>query len=193
MSEPRPWRFPVPKLFWSEYHDAPFEHCVDCNGLLHDADLHLIQRAFVGTEPVFEFAICHRCHESMSEQCSEETGQAVVRFMQECLGRRATEIVELTTATDAFHKCVNECVACSRPRTECHRYSIGGLCVSDQLVIEIGLMTRSPVMICHECELSISELVSKKTRDTWNRFVEDHFDGPPGAGVDLPTGTPMLL
>jgi len=193
MSESRPWRLPVPELFWSEYHEGPFEHCVDCNCLLHDADLYIVQRSFVGTEPVFEFAICQQCHESMSEQCSEETSLAVAMFMQECLLRRFTETQDVATATDAYHKCVDECVSCSRPRTECHRYGLGGLCVNNQLVIEVGFMTRSPVMICHECEMSISELVSKKTRDTWNRFVEDNFDGPPGVGLDLPTGTPMLL
>jgi hypothetical protein len=193
MSEPRPWRLPVPKLFWSEYHGAPFDRCVDCDCLLEDAELYLIQRSFVGTEPIFEFAICRQCHESMSEQCSEETAQAVTLFMQECLLRRAEEMQEVATASDAFHKCVDECVSCSRPRSDCHRYGVGGLCVSSQLVIEVGFLTRSPVMICHDCELSISDLVSKKTRDTWNKFVEDHFGGPPGVGLDLPTGTPVLL
>jgi len=193
MSESRPWRLPVPELFWSEYHNAPFEHCVDCECRLDDAELYLIQRSFVGTEPVFEFAICRQCHESMSDQCSKETGQAVMQFMQKCLLKRAAEIQELTTATEAFHKCVDECVSCSKPRNECHRYGIGGLCVADQLIIEVSFLARSPVMICHNCEMSISNLVSKKTRETWNRFVEDNFDGPPGVGLDLPTGAPMLL
>ena len=193
MNEPNPNRLPIPQLFWSEYLEGPFENCIDCGCPLPEADHYLIQRSFVGTEPVFEFAICKRCHEALGGQCSEETSQAVTSFMMSALSDRMLELQQDVTAEEILEKSVNECIVCSKSRSECHRYGLAGISMGSELVVEMSLFARSPLMICHDCELQMSELVSKKTRDTWDRFVEENFDGPPGVGLDLPHGAPMLI
>jgi hypothetical protein len=48
-------------------------------------------------------------------------------------------------------------------------------------------------MICDKCEQSMAGLVSKKTRDAWDRFIEEHFDGPPGVESDLPSSYPVAF
>jgi hypothetical protein len=54
------------------------------------------------------------------------------------------------------------------------------------LVVQLSPQAQSPLMICQKCEGTLGELVSQQTRDTWDRFVEEHFDSPPGVGVDSP-------
>ncbi len=193
MNTPHTWLIPVPKLFWSEYSDEPFARCLDCNCELEERDFYLVQKCYVGTEAVFEFAICDTCRMSLSEQCSDETNRAVQAFMQSHLSRREREFQKLDEMDTVLHKCMNECAICSRARLECHRYTIGGLGHEMDLVVQLSPLAQSPLMICQECEGSLAELVSHKTRDTWDRFVEEHFDSPPGVGLDAPSGTPMLI
>ncbi|MCH2202866.1 MAG: hypothetical protein MK102_12915 [Fuerstiella sp.] len=193
MIPPHVWFTPVPTLFWSEYAEAPFSQCVDCECELQGCEFYLLQKCYVGTEPVFEFAICNTCRANMSSRCSEETNRAVQAFLLEYLRRRESEFKELTEMHDVLRKCVEQCLICNRLRAECHRYTIGGLCSEQNLVVQQGPQTQSPLMICQNCEASMSGLVSKQTRDTWDRFVEENFDGPPGVGLDVPGGTPVLI
>ncbi|MEO2036436.1 MAG: hypothetical protein ABGZ35_30550 [Planctomycetaceae bacterium] len=193
MIPPHIWFTPVPKLFWSEYSEGPFAQCIDCKCELEDCEFYLVQKCYVGTEPVFEFAICSTCRTDVSSRCSDETNRAIHSFLLEYLSRREHEFEELTEMSDVLSKCMDECIICARARSECHRYTVGGLCHELDLVIQHGAQAQSPLMICQNCEASMSELVSKKTRETWDRFVEENFDGPPGVGLDLPSGTPVLI
>jgi hypothetical protein len=34
-------------------------------------------------------------------------------------------------------------------------------------------------MICGKCGDTVQGMISQKTRDTWRRFVDDNFPGPP--------------
>ena len=43
------------------------------------------------------------------------------------------------------------------------------------------------LMVCGTCGESAQELLSSHTKDTWRRFRDENFDGPPGDEVfDLP-------
>ena len=193
MIPPHIWFTRVPKLFWSEYSEAPFAHCIDCKCELRECDYYLVQKCYVGTEPVFEFAVCGTCRTNVSSQCSNETNRAINAFLLKSLSRRESEFEELTNLNDALHKCMDQCIICSRRRLQCHRYTIGGLCHQLDLVVQRRSQAQSPLMICQECEASMSELVSKKTRDRWDRFIEENFDGPPGVDLELPGGRPVLI
>ncbi len=193
MIPPPIWFTSLPKLFWSEYTEAPFARCIDCNCELDDCEFYLVQKCYVGTEPVFEFAICNTCRANMSARCSDETNRAIHSFLQEHISRREREFIELTDMEEVLRKGTDECVICSQLRSECRRCTIGGLCQEMDLVVQHGLQGQSPLMICQDCEVSMSHLVSKKTRETWDRFVEENFDDPPGVGIDRPSGTPVLI
>lgn len=186
MNTPHTWLIPVPKLLWSEYSEEPFLRCVDCNCELEACDFYLVQKCYVGTEPVFEVAICDKCRTNLSVQCSEETNRAVQAFLQAHLSRREEEFKVLDEMQTVLQKCMDECAICSRPRSECHRYTVGGLGHQMDLVVQLSPQAQSPLMICQKCEGTLGELVSQQTRDTWDRFVEEHFDSPPGVEVDSP-------
>lgn len=190
---PHIWFTPVPKLLWSEYSDAPFAECIDCGCALDECEFYLVQKCYVRTESVFEFAICSTCRTNMNSQCSDETNRAIYKFLQEHVSRREREFMKLTSMEEVLHKGVDECIICGALRSECHRCTIGGLCQEMDLVVQHSPQGQSPLMICQDCEVSMSKLVSKKTRDTWDRFVEENFDDPPGVGLDQPTGTPVLI
>jgi len=49
------------------------------------------------------------------------------------------------------------------------------------------------VMICDKCESGLQDLISAQTRDRWNRFIDENFDGPPGMEVDSPWSHPVAF
>ena len=184
---------PVPQLFWSEYSGRPFEVCLDCECALDDCEFYIVQKRFVANEAVFEMAICHDCREILSQECSQQTMTAITEFLQRHVSEWAGKIEQLIGAGGLITCCLDHCIVCTKHRDQCHRYSVGGLCRGSQIVGQIVPPGQTPLMICSDCELGMNDLVSKQTRDSWDRFVDKHFGGPPGLELDLPSTVPVAF
>jgi len=193
MSTPQIWFAPVPQLFWSEYSGRPFEVCIDCDRALQDCEFYVVQKRFVAKEGVFEMAMCHECRECLSQECSQQTMLAVNGFLAEHLSERNAKTEQLTESDDLILYCIDHCIVCSKHRAKCHRYSVGGLCRGFEIVGQISPPGQTPLMICDDCERGMADLVSRQTRDTWDRFVDEHFDGPPGLELDIPSAAPIAF
>lgn len=207
-----PQQVPIPQPFHSVYLDGPFERCVDCEcDLLGDETPYTIVKHVVGTEPVFEMAICLDCAAKLRAQYSEETQRRLNEFLQNAAMQRlinaalppaseppATESsADETPETPPFtwEDGIAECFACGKPRSACRRYELAAVCLQTNLIVQpptdIGFMT--PFLLCDDCNSQVSKLISKQTRDAWDRFMEDHFDGPPGIELDSPRMDPVLI
>jgi hypothetical protein len=204
----QPGGFDIPEEFWSAYSEQPFESCIDCGAVLSDASLpYAIQKHFVAGEAVFEMAMCMECAARLQEQFSQASRQALqdqIRLAPERVRRQqeaeADPEIELTSAADLqaqlqqveqrhrvrLERAMAACALCGTPRSQCHRYSLGTACLGLSLIAagpdadNLG----SPFLICETCELALNECLSQQTRDAWNRFVEETFDGPPSLAVD---------
>jgi hypothetical protein len=90
---------------------------------------------------------------------------------------------------------LNECAYCGTARDDCRRHAITGLFQGDQMIEHYAdqFNLHWPMIICEACVESANELISKQTRDEWNRFVEHNFDGPPGLEVDWKTQQPVFM
>lgn len=180
----------IPPLLYSEESRRPFERCIDCNaelllpiGVDNDEPVfYQVQKVIVRNEAVFELAMCVDCQERLRRDFSEETSQAIIAYCQERFSGNPF------TRRGSFEDCIAACHACGKPRSECHRYSIGGILAGASL-----LLTPGPHILCDDCEIEISELISQKTRDAWDRFVDEHFDSPPGLEVDEWDRMPVLM
>jgi hypothetical protein len=178
----------IPRLFYSEETDLPFERCIDCDrALLSPTDdlgfvSYQVSKVFVRNEAVFEFAMCADCQGRLHQEFSEETCEAIIQFCRENM------MGIFQSQHDSFQETIAACVVCDRAREDCHRYSLGGLFSGMSLQL-----TPWPHIICDECESQVGELISQKTRDAWDRFVEEHFDSPPGMEIDDWSKMPMLI
>ena len=199
----------VPKPFWSEYSGEPFLKCIDCEVPLVESNLYVVQKRFVAGEAVFEMAMCERCRDKMAAEYSEETRENISAWITEHMQKAfvddlpddgedskmivVSQIEDEEQGEALISKCMDHCLVCEKPRAECHRYSLAGLCQDAQLVAQMTPISRTPLMICSDCEEGMSHLVSKKTRDAWDRFVDEHFDGPPGVESDIPGSYPVAF
>lgn len=204
----------VPRAFHSEYSGQPFERCLDCDTELTSVN-HIVQKFIVGDEAVFEMAVCMSCVDTLRQEFSEESRQAVERSVREAMQeRREREAAarppadlpgddlagneDLESAAGGLHRGVGnieECLICGVPRLECHRYHLASMfLVYDWLPAEASnAQIALPMMVCDSCNSRISEQISQQTRDAWDRYVEEHFDGPPGIHLDRPSEHPVMF
>ena len=200
----------VPKLFWSEYSGKPFFNCIGCKVPLLESNMHSVKKRIVGGEAVIEMAMCVNCQKKQVEQMSEETRENVTAFVKESFQKqlsknlpeatadgdniiRIQEIEDPEEGQALLDRCTNHCVVCGIERSKCHRYSLDGTCQESQLIVQVTPIGQTPLMICDGCEQQMAELISQKTRDSWDRFMEEHFDGPPGVEIDSPDHYPMTF
>lgn len=181
---------PIPSLFYSEETRRPFERCIDCNAELllpigpdnDESVFYQVHKVIARNEAVFEFAMCADCQKCLQSEFSAETIQAITEYQRERLS------INLFSHRGSFEECVDACLACRRSRSELYRYSLSGVFAGASLLLMPG-----PYIFCGECELEMAELVSEKTRDAWDRFIDEHFDAPPGVEADEWDRTPMLI
>jgi len=197
----------IPDEFWSAYSEQPFDVCIDCAIPLTDGVPYAIQKHFVAGEAVFEMAICLACAARLQEGFSAESREALqqailaaperTRRQQEADDEeslQATSVDEIPAMVEEFEhrqrvrleRAMAACALCGTPRSECHRYSLGTACLGEALINAAPDLENlgSPFLICEECERQLNECLSQKTRDAWDRFVEETFDGPPALSVD---------
>lgn len=165
--------------------DEPFRNCCACDCLLPDANAYIVNKSFVGHECVFEMAMCIDCRENMNDQLSEESRVAMFDFMHDNADMEKRE-QELGTnsETDAY---IAQCITCGVDASSLKNYSLGAMFSGNEL-----LKGPFPMMMCGNCEEKLGETISDETRDVWDRFIGEHFPGPPSE-IKLPTGKPILI
>ncbi|MBT8044990.1 MAG: hypothetical protein KJO79_08565 [Verrucomicrobiae bacterium] len=144
-----------------------------------------MNQSYVGDECVFEFAMCFECREKMNDKLSEKSRVAMFDFMHDHADMESRE-EELGTdsATDDY---ISRCLTCGKSRSEANGYTLGAMFAGDLLV-----KGPFPMLICDQCEGKIGETISAETRDVWDKFIGEHFPGPPSE-VKLPSGKPVLI
>lgn len=193
-----PWddRAEVPRDFHSEYLSAPFVHCIDCGCEVQSTgEAYSVVKSYVGRETVFEMAICARCSLRLAESYSSHSKaviEAAIREWQPPQQHDAGSSPAPGLAAGRTES-LRHCAACGRERSACHRYCIVGAFIGRSLVTPTDQALCFPLLLCDRCNSSATENISRQTRDNWDRFVEQHFDGPPGIEVDGPRVEPMLI
>ena len=163
---------PIPEELYSDYEERPFRCCTRCGETLeHFEDGYKISKVIKRGEVIFEYALCFPCLERMMEESSEESQERLMQFQNE----RLREEVDNT----------RECALCDHTRDtlEVPEFALVAGCVGH------GVLESH--MVCIHCMDEMSELVSEKTRNQWNRFVEENFPGIPADFAPSPVeGSP---
>ena len=160
---------PIPSDLFSEYEERPFQSCTRCGESLSDFDGgYQVSKAYRNGECVVEYALCEHCRTSMMDEFSDESKQRLNDFHQQAVHHQGG---------------IDECSVCGVPRAggNVEDFVITGLCE--------GLHLLDSIMICGICGEQVQELLSKPTKDTWRRFMDDHFPGPPSLD-ELPEPLP---
>jgi len=163
---------PIPPELHSDYEERPFHHCTRCGETLEDfTGGFQISKAYKQGECVLEYALCDHCRAAMMEEFSSESKQRLSHFQEE--------------AVHMDHG-LTHCAVCGAGRYEVKmkEFVITGLCEGSSL--------HHGLLMCGECGDAVQELISTQTRDTWHRFVDDNFPGPPPSdALPVPEDVPV--
>lgn len=155
----------IPPELHSAYSEGPFQKCSDCGGALRDPDVvHLIGKSWRDGEVVFEFALCMPCALALFSQYSEESKKNLEAYFRplDLSGRSG----------------LSACVRCGRADDLSEEKNIEAVALGDVLLDE-------PVLICGPCAEGAEAVLSKQTKETFDRFARRVCPSLP-ADVDLP-------
>ena len=145
-----------------------------------DANMFIVNKSYVGEECVFELALCSDCREKMHAKLSEESRVAMFDFMHDNVDMESRKN-ELGTESKT-EDYLATCITCHQPRETTQSYTLGAMFTGAELI-----KGPFPMLMCSTCEETLGETISDETRNMWDRFIADHFPGPPSE-IKLPSG-----
>jgi hypothetical protein len=165
----------IPKIFKTFVSESFFNHCIVCNkNLLHEGTQYLIEKAVKDSFVEFEYAICFECTEKLRETLSTESKQRVNHYFEAKTNlqeRRQKLLKEKGNNIDAW---LSSCIFTSNHIDEISEYQIYAHCDGKDL-----LFTYMPYMISGQALEEMQELLSKKTKEALDGFVDKYFGLPP--------------
>ncbi|MEM8952560.1 MAG: hypothetical protein AAGD22_00270 [Verrucomicrobiota bacterium] len=166
---------PIPPELYSEYEERPFKSCTRCGESLADFEEgYRVSKVHRAGEVLFEYALCGPCFLNIYEESSDKTKVALYQYQRE---RLRHDVIS-----------GEQCALCGQPKNEIENaeYALVGACHGENL-LDINL-------VCGACIEEMNQLVSKQTRDVWDRFVQDNFPGVPADFEPVPSdSTPFLV
>lgn len=186
----------IPAVFYSSETGEPFTNCKVCDKyLLDDSTEYFIEKSYrkykgyKAEDVVFEFAICAKCHEEMSNQLSKESRAAMQKYMTERVDfeeRAVKTFLNSATNPDWWKE---NCAVTGEPITDLEEYQVVGNFM--------GANNRAgalPMVVGGKAMDEMAELLSNETLDFLDGFTQTYL-GPPPEFEDLlkPRRRPVLI
>jgi len=172
---------PLAPEFYSFATGKPFDRCVTCNTyLLAPGTQYMIEKAVIRypeagiTDVAFEYAMCLPCAEEMRQSLSEESLVRLENHFREhadLAGRQ--RLMEQPTTTEAKDWIAN-CLLTHSPIAEATEYQLIAHCNGPHLLLGVA-----PYMISGKAADELSGLLSAKTKEILDDFIDDYFGLPP--------------
>ena len=153
----------IPEAYWSFETGAPFECCIVCEKNLTRPDTpYVIEKAYIGEEVVFEYAVCLLCCENLCREFSIESRDRMEAFWRDNIR--------------SWPRNSSCCIVTGHPARECEEYQVVVFCNGPFMLTD-----RPPIMISGAAADRLQDLLSPRTRDSLDRFIGDYLALPPAA------------
>lgn len=184
----------IPKRFFSDVSDEPFENCNICGKYLLDSDVsYVIEKAVKNykdqdfTSTIYEFAICHNCHSDMQKSMSDESLKSLQKYYNTVMQERGNEPMMIDMRNFNMDDWLSKCFFKGKEINDMNEYQIVAQFKGSKLV-----MNTPPIIIGEEAMKQMAELLSDKTTDEMNGFREK-FLGPSPEFEELIHGKKLIL
>lgn len=180
----------IPNEFYSDSNKAPFHKCTFCGtDLLEGGTSYMIEKSIkknpnnLSIHTVFEYAICMSCNLKKMQAMSEESIQNIKAYMEEHFVLENWES-NIAKNKDYFSKCV----ATGTSVEDLEEYNIVGQFVGDKMIAG-----QFPILISPVIGEEIQELLSQKTKDEFDDFMNTITDVPPELKELFKVKRPVLV
>ena len=174
----------IPKEFYSFETQQPFERCIECEKYLLDDDTeYIIEKAiknykgYSARDIVFDYALCMDCAERMKNEISKESWSQMMRYFQENMDFQNRIYQHDQSPEEGLKNCMIK----KTNVNECGEYQIYAHCRGGKLNME-----NPPYMISGEVIEELLPLLSDKTVDEMNGFMNKHFSPDPSLMEPVP-------
>lgn len=176
-----PKRVPIPPSFYADDTEAPFDECLVCERALRDGSTeYVIEKgyrsfeAYDVKETVFGYALCMRCHATLSESFSAESKQRCQAYLSERVDLQARTTALLGTDSPDPAQWTEQCIVHGTRKADLQEYQILAHCHGDDL-----LLTHLPVLIGGPAIDDLVQRLSNETLDELGGFRDEYFGLPP--------------
>lgn len=171
---------PIPEEFYSFSSGKPFIECISCNKeLIQSGEPYVIEKAirkykgYKAQDVIFEYAMCMQCAIKMQQEMSEESMQKITQFFSNNLDFEKLNQRRFGAEVDS-QRAIQHCLITGDDRNDIEEYQIYAQCKGTNLI-----SGTTPYMVSGAALEEVSELLSEKTKDELDGFIDDHFGIPP--------------
>jgi len=184
----------IPKIFHNYSTGDKFSKCIDCDRDLLDGETeYFIEKAiksykgFTATDIIFEYAICINCAEKLRKQMSAESMQSIEQYFAENVD--FIDRMQMMQANPGNPEAwMQKCLVKGTNTEELEEYQIYAHCKGGNLVT-----SHMPYMVSSMALDEVSNLLSQKTLDELDNFMDNHFGPPPELMEPLPNRRRLLI
>lgn len=176
-----PAQVPIPKEFYSYATGKPFSTCVTCNTYLRlPGTQYMIEKAIIRypntqvTDVVFEYAMCLPCSEKMRQQLSAESLARIESYFKEHVNLASRQELLAKSGEPDPQEWIKTCLLKNTNIAEETEYQLIAHCNGTQMVVGLA-----PYMISGKAADELTELLSAKTKEVLDDFIDEHFGLPP--------------
>jgi hypothetical protein len=176
-----PKRVPIPPSFYDDDAEAPFDECLVCEQTLRDESTeYVIEKGYRSfetydvEETVFGYALCLRCHVTLSQSFSAASKQRCEAYLSEHVDLQARTKSLLGDDPPDPARWTEQCVVHDTPKEELQEYQILAHCHGDDL-----LLTHLPLLIGGPAIDELVQRLSNETLDELGGFRDEYFGLPP--------------
>ncbi len=184
----------IPKRFFSDVSDKPFENCNICGKYLLEDDVpYVVEKAVKNyegqdfTSTIYEFAICQNCHMDMQKSMSEESLHNLQAYYNRVMSQKGNEPIMIDMRNFDLDSWLSKCFFNGKEISSMNEYQVVAQFKGSQMV-----MNTPPIIIGEEAMKQMAELLSDKTTDEMNGF-RDKFLGPSPEIEELIHGKKLIL
>ncbi len=171
---------PIPEILYSDLTGKPMTNCVSCDrNLLNSSEPYIIEKAFRHyseygiNNTIFEYIMCMPCAQNVHESMSVESRKKIEEYFAHIdLPRRSQELWE--EFGNDFDSWVKKCLVNGSDINQQDEYQLCAQCVGDKVVFSL-----LPYMLSFDASDEIASLLSAKTLEEYDRFIDDNFGLPP--------------
>ncbi len=179
----------IPKEFYSFETNSPFERCIECGKyLLEEGTEYIIEKAiknyegFSARDTVFDYAICMDCADIMRKEISKESWESMMKYFQDNVDFMSRLEIQDQSPEEYLKSCMVKKIGID----DCREYQIYAHCNGSKLN-----MDNPPYMISGEVMEELIDILSDKTIDEMNGFMNKHFS--PDPSLMEPTPPRLIL
>lgn len=179
-SNQQEYKLEIPKRFYSDAEDKPFEYCQVCGKfLLAEGTSYVIEKAIRNYEghdfyaTAYEYAICTNCHKEVQKGMSEESLISLQNYYSSFLvGKKQPIVIDLQNFK--LDDWLSKCFFTGSETKEMKEYQLVAQFNGNKMV-----MNMPPMVIGETIIEEMGNLLSDKTIDEMNGFREKYLGPSP--------------